>query len=314
MKKLTKKQKWFKKIILTKRDKVYVGLDVHKRSISVAIWVNGQVEITFNTPADYPRLIERLKLLKKALKMVVYEAGPTGYGLARSLQKADLPVQVISPSNTPRPSKRLSKTDRLDCCQLAEFAAKDLLHPVTIPSEQEEADRQLVRWTKTAVSELQLLCLNSALRFTLDMYLKELEELSNRIKRTEMELQVLSEEPRHKQAMEILRSHPGVGPVTAWSYRLEIYQPKRFRKATAISSFLGLAPRIIQSGETCREGPISKTGREQLRSKLIEASWVWIRYDEKARKVYNRLCMNTGNNNKAIVVRLAYRCSIRKNM
>jgi len=75
MEKLTKKQKWFKKIILTKKDQVYVGLDVHKRSISVAIWINGQVEITFNMPADYPRLTERLKLLKKALKMVVYEAG-----------------------------------------------------------------------------------------------------------------------------------------------------------------------------------------------------------------------------------------------
>ena len=336
MKKLTKKQKWFRKIILTKKDKVYVGLDVHKRSISVAIWINGQVEITFNTPADYPRLIGRLKLLKKALKMVVYEAGPTGYGLARSLRKVDLPVQVISPSNTPRPSKRRSKTDRLDCCQLAEFAAKDLLHSVTIPSEQEEADRQLVRlrdqlvrkrrrvrqqiksfllqysicepeglvrWTKAAVSDLQVLRLNSALRFTLNMYLEELEELSIRIKRTEMELQALAEKPRHQQAMEILRSHPGVGPVTAWAYRLEIYQPKRFRKATEISSFLGLAPRIIQSDETCRESPIVKTGREQLRSKLIEASWVWIRYDKKARKVYSRLCVNTGNSNKAIVWR-----------
>ena len=122
-----------------------MGLDVHKKSISVAIWINDHVDITFNTSADYPRLIEKLKVLKKALEMVVYEAGPTGYGLARSLQKADLPVQVISPSNTPRPSKRRSKTDRLDCCQPAEFAAKSLLHSVTIPSEQEEADRQLVR-------------------------------------------------------------------------------------------------------------------------------------------------------------------------
>jgi transposase len=320
-----------------------VGLDVHKKSISVAIWLNGQIDLTFTASANYARLIKQLQPLKKAVKRIVYEAGPTGYGLARALEQAKLPVQVISPAHTPRPAKRGSKTDRLDCCQLAEFAAKGLLKPVTIPTEQEEADRQLQRlrdqwvgkrrrvrqqiksfllqhsiaepeglkgWSLAAIEALQAIPLPAALRFSLDMYLEEMAHIQRCLKRTVAALQALSEHPRHHRAMKILTSHPGVGPVTAWAFRLEIFRPERFIQATEIASFVGLSPRIYQSGQTTREGPIVKTGRPQLRSKLIEASWIWIRYDEHARNVYGRLCHNTGSVNKAIVA-MARRLAIR---
>ena len=334
MRRLTKKQNWFKQQNLTQKDEIYVGLDVHKKSISVAIWLNGQIELTFKTSADYARLIKQLQPLKKAIKLIVYEAGPTGYGLARALKKAELPAQVISPANTPRPSKRCSKTDRLDCCQLAEFAAKGLLKPVAIPTEQEEADRQLQRlrdqlvskrrrvrqqiksfllqhsiaepdglkgWSLAAIDELKSLKLNTALRFALNMLLEEMAQIRIYLEHTEIELKALSQQKRHHRAMKILRSHPGVGPVTAWAFRLEVFRPERFSQATEIASFLGLAPRISQSGQTTREGPITKTGRPQLRSKLIEASWIWIQHDAHAREVYGRLCSNTGSSNKAIV-------------
>ena len=343
MRRLTKKQNWFKQQNLTKKDKIYVGLDVHKKSISVALWLNDRIDMTFNASADYARLIKQLQPIKKAIRMIVYEAGPTGYGLARAMEHANLPVQVISPANIPRPSKRCSKTDRLDCCRLAEFASKKLLKPVAIPTEQEEADRQLNRlrdqlvrkrrrvrqqiksfllqysiaepdglkgWSLAGIDELQRLPLTAALRFTLDMYLEELAQILMYLEHTEAELQALSQQERHHRSIKILRSHPGVGPVTAWAFRLEIFRPERFTQATEIGSFLGLAPRISQSGQTTREGPIAKTGREQLRSKLIEASWVWIQHDAQARKVYGRLCKNTANANKAIVA-MARRLAIR---
>ena len=61
-----------------KKDKVYVGLDVHKRSISVAIWINGQMETTFNTPADYPRLIElsRVRCIAPFNLFIIRPEGP----------------------------------------------------------------------------------------------------------------------------------------------------------------------------------------------------------------------------------------------
>ena len=334
MKKLAHKHKRIKEITLSKHDQVYVGLDVHKASISVAVWINDHIELTFNSPVKYADLIDKMRIFGSALKMITYEAGPTGYSLARALQRASLPVQVISPSNTPRPSKRSSKTDSLDCRTLAKLSSKWLLKSVMIPTEQEEADRQLprlrdqlvhkrcrvrqqiksfllqhgiaepeglTRWSCQGVMALDGLALNSALRFTLDIYLEELALLVMQIKRVENELHARAQQCPHQDAIDILTSHPGVGPVTSWSFHTEIFRPERFEKPTEIASFLGLAPRIIQSGQSCREGPITKSGRAQLRSKLIEASWVWIRQDQQARAVYVRLCGNTGSANKAIV-------------
>ena len=334
MKTLAPEHRWFKQITLTKADQVYVGLDVHKSSISVAICVNGRIAHAFRCSADHGPLIEKLKMLGTALKMVSYEAGPTGYSLARALQAASLPVQVISPSNTPRPSKRASKTDALDCRQLARYSSQGLLKSVTIPTEQEEAQRQLPRlrdqlvrkrrrvrqqiksfllqhgisqpaglsrWSCAAVISLQELDLHSALRLSLDIYLDELAHLSSLIQRVEARLRAMTEEPSHAEALDLLTSHPGVGLVTSWAFHTEMFRPQRFQQPGQIASFLGLSPRLIQSGLTSRCGPISKSGREQLRSKLIEASWVWIQRDPKARRTYDRLCRNTGSRNKAIV-------------
>jgi len=103
---------FFNKINLTKDDKVYVGIDVHKKSHSVAIWLNDAPAIDFVMPAENEKLVKLLEKLRIALKMIVYEAGPAGYSLARQLQKASLPVKVVAPSKTPRHSARDSKTDR----------------------------------------------------------------------------------------------------------------------------------------------------------------------------------------------------------
>ena len=120
---ISNKQNWFNKINLTKDDRLYVGVDVHKKSYAVAVWLNNALAVDFVMPADNLQLASMLEKLRIALKQVVYEAGPTGYSLARTLQQANLPVQVVAPSKTPRQSAPDSKTDRLDCRKLAEYAA-----------------------------------------------------------------------------------------------------------------------------------------------------------------------------------------------
>ncbi|HUT30137.1 MAG TPA: hypothetical protein VMX13_10125, partial [Sedimentisphaerales bacterium] len=90
-KRLSKKQMWFKQFNPTKDDKMYVGIDVHKESCSVAIWLNDAPAIDFVTPADNKHLTQALQKLSPAVKLIAYEAGPTGYSLARELQKAKLP-------------------------------------------------------------------------------------------------------------------------------------------------------------------------------------------------------------------------------
>lgn len=342
MKSLAQSQKWFKTLTLTRKDHVHVGLDVHKHSIAMAIWINDHIAREFTTPIDIPLLIERLQQVKPALRKVVYEAGPTGFGLARALQKAGLPVEVISAADTPQPRKRKSKTDRLDCRDLAKHSAQGNLHPVAIPTAREEEDRQLPRlrdqlvkkrkrikqqiksfllqhgiaepdglqgWTLSSLAQLEELALSFSLRITLDTYLQELHQYNRHVNRINTVLRELARKPRHQRVLTLLTSHPGVGDYTAWAFHTEVFRPGRFTTASEIAGFIGLSPQIRQSGQTKREGPITKTGRGSLRSKLIEASWRWIKDDPAARKDYARLRRNTGNKNKAIVA-LARRLAI----
>lgn len=330
---LSKKQEWFKRINLTKDDEVYVGIDVHKKSHSVAIWLNDTPAIDFVMPADNKKLIKLLEKLRIATKMIVYEAGPTGYNLARLLKKVSLPVKVIAPSKTPRQSARDSKTDQLDCRTLAKYAAKGLLRPIAIPTTRQEADRQLTRareqlvskqtrtklqiksfllqhglkeptglksWSKIAVNELETINLSKPLRFSLDILLEELHFIQTQIKKITRQLEETFAKKRHAPKIKVLLTHPGIGPVIARQFTAEIFNPGRFRDKTELAKYVGLAPTIVQSGRSLREGPVSKTGRPQLRCNLIEAAWIWIRKDATAYKVYHRILHNTGEKNKAV--------------
>ena len=87
---LSKKQRFFNQLQLTKDDEVYVGIDVHKDTYHVALYLNGSHAIDFVTPADNDKVCQTLKKLQPAIKQIVYEAGPTGYSLARHLQQQSL--------------------------------------------------------------------------------------------------------------------------------------------------------------------------------------------------------------------------------
>ena len=138
---VSNKQNWFNKINLTKDDEVYVGIDVHKKSYAVAVWLNDAPAIDFVMPADNQKVLTMLDKLRIALKQVVYEAGPTGYSLARLLGDAKLPIRVIAPSKTPRQSARESKTDKLDCRKLAQYfnnrGRRSLYHKLYIKRESQ---------------------------------------------------------------------------------------------------------------------------------------------------------------------------------
>ncbi len=331
-KRLSKKANWFKENSFTDEDELYVGVDVHKEQYHVSIWHNGHIGCVYSMLSDNTKLLWDLQKIRSSLKNVVYEAGPTGYSLVRLLRSAGLPAEVVAASKTPRMTDSGAKTDRLDCQQLAEYAAKGLLTFVWVPTKQQEADRQVVRlrdqlmskrkrvmqqiksfllqhgiawpgggWSKTVLKQLRQLDIGTELRFTLDQYLDEYEFLSKKMAVTKAKLcQVFSSE-RHSAAIAVFKSHPGVGDITAWEFRAEMFNIIRFSQPKQVSKYIGFCPRISQSGNTCRRGPITKTGRRELRAILIQAAWAWHRKDPYARQIYNRLLRNTGNGKKAIV-------------
>ncbi|MHC4123480.1 MAG: IS110 family transposase [Planctomycetota bacterium] len=150
---LSNKQKWLKEINLTADDELYIGIDVHKKSYHIAFWLNDAPAIDFVTPTDNQKTLKILQRFHPAIKLLVYEAGPTGYSLARLLQENKIPVRIAASSMTPRQASKQSKTDSLDCKKLAKYAAKGMLKYVTIPTKRQEADRQLTRMRKILIEK-----------------------------------------------------------------------------------------------------------------------------------------------------------------
>ena len=132
----------------------FVGLDVHKDSISVAVAENGRepARLLETIPADEWLLLKVLdRLGPKSRLRVCYEAGPTGYGLARRLNEQGICCVVVAPSLVPTQKNRRIKTDRRDAVRLAHFLRSGDLVEVTVPEAQTEAMRDLERAREDAI-------------------------------------------------------------------------------------------------------------------------------------------------------------------
>src|ERR671912_207307 len=137
----------------------FIGLDVHKDSIAVAVADEGpKGEVRFystipNTPEAIRRLVSRLSSPGTALSFC-YEAGPCGYGIYRQLTKLGAECLVIAPSMMPRrPGERI-KTDRRDALTLARLLRAGELTAVWVPDEGHEAIRGVVRARRQAKDDL----------------------------------------------------------------------------------------------------------------------------------------------------------------
>lgn len=313
----------------------HIGVDVHKASYHVAVVTDLRgLVATWTQPACPDLLVERLKPIGTQVAQVVYEAGPTGFALVRRLRDAGLKAEVIAPSKIPTMPGPEAKSDRLDCRKLAVFAQKGLLRPVRVPDKQEEADRQVVRlreqlarklrviqqqikafllqhgiaeppglahWSAPAVDALRRLEVDAELRFCLDVMLDERQHALQQVARATRRLEELTKADGHRATVATLRTVPGVGPITAMTFRVELHEPGRFDDGGQVARMIGLAPQVLQSGATRREGRLLKSGNARLRTVLIEAAWRWVAGDEAAAKKYRQLVASTGNGKKAIV-------------
>ena len=321
-------------IIGLEQQQFHVGIDVHKRSYHVALRRSDGQTLTWVAPASPGQLVSSVADLGIKIGAVAYEAGPTGFRLARELSGAGLEVIVAAPSRIPRPCTRGVKTDRLDCIRLSEYVAKGMLHPIAVPSETDEAKRGLVRrrhqladnlrkvktrikalllymgvdepkglgmWTRGSIKALNQMDLDGAARWTMDSLLFELSSLEENLAMLKSRLAELAEDKAHRKTIECLKSMPGVGPIVANTFVLELFRPERFSSGEEVASYLGLAPVVRQSGESQRGGKIRPVGQKRLKSLLVEAAWVWRSKDSWANAIYGKLLSRTGIAQKAIV-------------
>ena len=140
---------------MEERTKIYVGLDVHKDSISVAAAELGRspARLIAKVAHDVNKLLKVLGRIGSAEQLhLVYEAGPTGFGLQRALEAKGYVCEIIAPSQIPKRSGKRVKTDARDCLQLAECSRAGQLSAVWIPDPGDEAIRDLSRAREDAVN------------------------------------------------------------------------------------------------------------------------------------------------------------------
>jgi transposase len=338
MNKLTKIERFFKETSFTADDQLFVGVDVHKKSYHVALYLNDAPSFDFVMPANNKQLSQMLKPTQPALRQVAYETGFSGYGLARCLKNDRLPVSVAATSKIPRPSAADDKTDKLDSKKLAEYAAKGLLKPVAIPTLKQEADRQLYRmrhrqtrnlakvktqiksfllmhdiiepvglshWSQQAVTCLRTVSLRKTLRLSLDELLSDLDYYTTRRKSLDKSLADYLDKGALAQRMALLQTHPGVGTVVACQFATELFHYRDFNSTREVFKYLGLAPRIHQSGEHASRGSINKLSNSRLRSNLNQAAWRWVAVDINAKKSFLRILNNCGGIKQKAITAMA---------
>ncbi len=237
---------------------------------------------------------------------VAYEAGPTGYGLARELATRGVECVVAAPSKIPRAPGDRVKTDRRDAELLVRLLMAGKLHPVRVPGDEEEALRDLVR-AREAVRvdlmrcrhRLSKLLLRHGVRFddgdawterhrgwlatvTLDWPAAQATLLDARgaidaltHRRDALEREITAMLPFSPWAVQIgrLRCLRGIDTLTAVGLCSEIGDFERFARPGQLMSYLGLVPSESSTGQQRRLGAITKTGSGHARRLLVEAAW-----------------------------------------
>jgi len=290
----------------------FVGLDVHKETIAVAVAEAGagparSLGTIPHTPEAVAQLVRKLGVPGRL--RCCYEAGPCGYALYRQLRARGVACQVVAPTLIPvRPGDRV-KTDRRDAEKLARLLRSGDLTAVWVPDEAHEALRDLVRAREAAQGDLrrarqrlaklllrqgcrtpqrwtpwgekhldwvrQLTLPGAAQEAVRQDYLAEVEHLTERVQRLERALTatVATAAPRLRVVVAALQTLRGVGLLTATTVAAEVADFTRFVRPRPLMAYAGVVAREHSSGARPRRGGITKTGNAHLRRVLIEAAW-----------------------------------------
>jgi transposase len=285
----------------------FAGLDVHARKTAAAAVQLGSGEVWKAQLAGTPQAaIEWLQTLPGEVR-AVYEAGPTGFGLARAARAAGIEVMVCSPGAIPRQPGDQVKTDPRDALKLARLHAAGQLRPVVVPAIEWEALRDLVRAredlrgdlmsARHRISKLLLrhghvfdepgetwstrhLAWLGRVRFEQPLtevvfgeYLGHHEVLLARRDRLDAMIAEQASGGPWAPAVARLRCLRGVDTLTAVGLIAEIGEITAFGHPKQLASYLGLVPSEHSSGQRRRQGTITKAGSSHARRLLIEAAW-----------------------------------------
>lgn len=302
----------------------YVGLDVHKDSIVIAVAEQGRdaAREVGTFPSDWVSLEKQLRRLSVGFTLkLCYEAGPTGFELHRRLVEAGYDNQVIAPSLIPKKPGERIKTDRRDAAKLARCLRAGDLTAVYVPDEDTEALRDLERardaakkaettskhqlskfllrhgrrwdgrsnWTLKHFAWIRQQSFeHEAQRRVLRDYLKALEDATERVKRLTDDVKELVATSTLAPLVTGFQSMRGVATISSVVVAAEIGDLRRFDSAKSFMSFVGLVPSESSSGKRTRRGSITKTGNRHVRRILVEAAWHYYKPAQMSRTLRAR--------------------------
>jgi len=289
----------------------YVGLDVHKETITIADAKAGRdpARLVGTIPNDNPKLLKRLvKLGPRETISCCYEAGPTGYGLYRFLKTSGIQCEVIAPTLIPRQAGKRVKTDKFDALKAARCHRSGDLTPIWVPDEQAEALRDLVRAREDAKAteraarhRLSKFFLRQERRYSggrpwtgmylewarvqkfahdaqsrvLREYLHVVESATATVERLDLDIAELVPSSSLNPLVKALQALKGVRLLTAAGIAVEVGDLHRFRRASNFMSFVGMGVAERSTGDQRRQFSITKTGNGHVRRLLVEAAWAY---------------------------------------
>jgi transposase len=288
----------------------WLGLDVHKDSISVGVLEPGAdspvVDKIFHDEPSVRRLIERFG--DRMRLRVCYEAGPTGYELQRLLASMGVWCEVIAPSLIPTAPGDRVKTDKRDCRRLVRLHRAGQLTAIRVPTVTEEAVRDLCRaradlvddrdrarkrlgafllrhgrvfrggsyWTATHEQWLAGQRFDErALAETFGHYRAVLAARDAAVGAVDADLSPWFHREPFADGVHRLGAYRGIAHLSALTLASEVCDWRRFPRAGAFMGFVGLVPSEYSSGGSVRRGHLTKAGNAHLRTQLVESAWAY---------------------------------------
>ena len=292
----------------------YIGLDVHKETIATAYThAHSRSKPTFyktcsgsnlSCERNLRKLAKELDLKIQDLK-VCYEAGPTGFVLARHLISLGVDCVICSPSRTERNPNEPIKTDKRDAQKLAKLFKNGDITEVRIPPALDEAVRDVCRlrtdtmdhlsrirqqllsfllrngikwsgksnWTPSHMRYLRKLKMQSTPHhIVLEEYIQAVDSAQERLTRVKERLIALLDDWEWKPVVKALMACKGFQEVAAMTIISELGDLRRFKNPRQLMAFVGLVPSEHSSGGTRRQGAITKCGNSHVRWMLIECA------------------------------------------
>ena len=296
---------------------VYVGMDVHKESFTLADYTIETEKSIHNrrTPADYKEVLKFLEYLRTIYGndtnfICGYEAGCLGYTLYHQLTDHNVNCVILAPTTMlEKHSGKRIKTDKRDAELIAKCLGQHNYSPVHIPTAEDEQTKEYLRmrddhklalkkikqqilsfclrhnyryegktnWTAAHLKWLKALNPEALYKEILDEYLLTYTTLSDKIERLDKRIEELASKDEYRESVKKLCCFIGVQTHTALSVLVEVGDFKRFASAQKFASYLGLVPGEDSSGDDKTRLGITKAGNRHVRLLLTEASQCYSR-------------------------------------